>query len=177
MKKQNYENNLNFCHKSGIAFNNKATKRILLTAFLLLFSGLILSGNVYAQENKPEAKPEVKSEVKIEAPKVIAVEFFADWCAACKELKPKWAEVKNTLQGRQVLIFTFDMTNDFTKDQAGYMASFAGLDEVYRRGGGKTGFIALVDAKNKKVIGVINKTKTAEEIKTMLNDAISKAGI
>ena len=139
---------------------------------------IALSGSLfwtYGQEQKEVSKPDQKQVVKAELPKVIAVEFYADWCASCKVLMPKVAEVKSELQGKPILFTRFDMTNEFTKEQASYMAGFTGLEEVHRKGGGRTGFLALVDAKTKAVLGVINKDKTVEDIKKMLNDAITKA--
>jgi thiol-disulfide isomerase/thioredoxin len=132
-----------------------------------------LSTDVKSQDQK--TAQEQKQEVKAELPKVLAVEFYADWCAACKVLMPKIAEAKSDLQGKSLLFVRFDMTDDFTKAQASYMAGFAGLQEVYRKGGGKTGMVALVDANNKNVLGVIGQKKSPEEIKVMFIEAISKA--
>lgn len=150
--------------------------RLICRAIILMaLSAWFLSTNVHSQAQKQEARQEEKQEVKAELPKVLAVEFYADWCAACKVLMPKIAEAKSDLQGKSLLFVRFDMTNDFTKEQALYLAGFAGLQDVYRKGGGKTGMVALVDAKTKNVLGVIGQKKTPEEIKVMFGDAISKS--
>lgn len=146
--------------------------RLVRTAFIfvaLLFAAQVVT----AQETKAEAKPEIRTE----APKILAVEFYADWCAACKELMPRMADIRKSYQGKHIMTVRFDMTDDSTKAQASFMASYSGLEEAYKKGGGKTGFIALVDAKTKKVLGLITKTKTVEEINKMLDDAVSKAGL
>lgn len=155
----------------GGRWASAAGRAPLLAAMLCLL--LVSAGAARQQEaqNQPTT-PELKA---ARAPEVIAVEFYADWCTACKALMPKVTEVKVALAGKPVLFARFDMTNDFTKEQAAYMASVAGLEEVYRRGGGRTGMVALVDAKSKKVLGVVNNDKTVEEIKRMLDDALAKA--
>lgn len=154
---------------------NVGSKLIFTAIMLLGLPAWLLSTNVRSQDPKPETKQEPKQEVKVETPKILAVEFYADWCAVCKVLMPRMAEAKNDLQGKSVLFVRFDMTNDFTKEQASYLAGFSGLQDVYRRGRGKTGMVALVDAKTKNVLGVISQKKSLDEIKAMFSDAISKA--
>ena len=159
----------------NINLNNGSTflSKTLLIALALVMS-LAFSQNSFAQAQKPETKTEAKPEIKVEAPKVIAVEFYADWCNTCKELMPRMAEIRKSYQTKYVMVVRFDMTDDYTKAQASFMASFSGLGEVYKKGGGKTGFIALVDAKTKEILGVINLKKPVEEIPKMIDDAITK---
>jgi thiol-disulfide isomerase/thioredoxin len=142
----------------------------------LLFAVLLMSATVTAgQEAKQGAGAEPKQPPPAaQLPKVVAVEFYADWCAACKVLTPKFSEARSSFQ-KSILFARFDLTNDYTKDQSAYFAAVAGLEEVYRRGNGRTGMVALVDAKSKKVLSVVSSTKSVEEIRTMLNDAINKS--
>lgn len=160
----------------NINMNNssKFLSKTLLIAIALVMT-LAFSQNSFSQETKTETKAPAKPEVKVEAPKVLAVEFYADWCNSCKELMPRMVEIRKSYQNKQVMVVRFDMTDDYTKAQASFMASYAGLAEVYKKGGGKTGFIALVDAKTKEILGVINVKKTVEEIPKMIDDAITKA--
>lgn len=138
---------------------------------------IALVGSASAQEQKPAAKPDDKPvPAAAEWPRVVAVEFYADWCQACKVLMPKITEVRSSFQNKYVLFTRFDLTDDITKEQASYLAAFAGLEEVYRRGNGRTGFVALIDAKTKKVIAVVGKDKSVDEIRTMIGEAIAKIG-
>lgn len=146
-----------------------------LPVILALLIITVFSANIFAQEQKTEPKIEPKPQVKIETPKILAVEFYADWCGNCKELMPKMAEIRKSYENKRVMVVRFDMTDDYTKAQASFMASYSGLGEVYKAGGGKTGFIALVDIKSKEILGVINKKKTPEEITKLIEDAITKA--
>lgn len=142
------------------------SKKICLLLPLAMLC-LSFSTRLQAQEQKPE--------VKVELPKVVAVEFYADWCASCKVLIPKFNEAKSAYQSKAILFARFDLTNDSTKEQASYFAAFAGLEEVYRKGGGRTGFVVLIDGKTKKVIKVIGKDKSVDEIKVMINEALAGA--
>lgn len=163
---------------------NKNSKRLDIsgawrTCLTVVFATLAItffSQIGFAQEQKSEVKLEIK-EIKVEVPKILAVEFYADWCATCKELMPRMADIKKSYAGKQIMTVRFDMTDEQTKSQAAFLASYAGLEEAYRKGGGKTGFIALVDAKTKKVHGLITKAKTVDEINKMLDDAVAKAGL
>ncbi len=159
---------------------NKRVRVSSTSAFastLMVLCCLLMAVAASAQEQQQPAKPDPKPAVKAaELPRIVVVEFYADWCAVCRELMPKLTEAKSAFQGKTVLFARFDMTDDFTREQASYMAAFAGLEDVYRRGNGRTGVVALVDAKTKKLLGLIGRDKSIEEIKAMLNDAVSKAG-
>ena len=107
-------------------------------------------------------------EAKIEPPKVLAVMFHADWCSTCKVLEPKINQVKRDFQNQPVLFTQFDLTDDFTKDQAARYAALLGLEDLYRENSNKTGFMFLIEWPSKRVLGKITKEKTPEQIKSML---------
>jgi thiol-disulfide isomerase/thioredoxin len=148
--------------------------RSLLSCMFVALIVSIVTLSVQGQGAKQD-KPAEKQEPEVVSPKVIAVEFYADWCASCKVLMPKIDELRKDFKNRPVLFVRFDMTNDFTKQQASQMAAFAGLQDVYRRGGGKTGMVALVDAKTKNVIVIFGQKKTTDEIQILFDEAITKA--
>ena len=135
-------------------------------AFVLL-ALCLLSTPVYLFAQEP-----AKQESKIEPPKVLAVLFYADWCASRKVLEPKINQVKREFQGKPVLFTRFDFTDKFTGDQSGRYAALIGLDNYYRENDGKTGFMLLIDTQTKKLLGKITKDKSADEIKTMLTHAL-----
>jgi thiol-disulfide isomerase/thioredoxin len=110
-------------------------------------------------------------EAKIEPPKVLALLFYADWCNSCKVLEPKLNQVKRDFQDQSILFTRFDLTDDFTKDQAAHYAALLGLEDVYHENAKKTGFVLLIDWPSKKVLGKITKEKSPEEIKSMLTHA------
>jgi thiol-disulfide isomerase/thioredoxin len=128
----------------------------------MLAAGLLIAPLVHlAQE--PRSEP----------PKLLAMLFYADWCASCKALEPKLNQVKRDFQGKPVFFTRFDLTDEFTKDQSAQYAALLGLENYYRENDGKTGFMLLIDAKSKKLLGKITKLNTPDEIKTMLTKALT----
>ncbi len=84
-------------------------------------------------------------------PKLIALKFHADWCGSCKAMGPVFSDLQNKLDGKPVLFYQLDFTNNTTKHQAYLMASALDVDSVVNENPG-TGFILLIDAKSKKVL-------------------------
>jgi thiol-disulfide isomerase/thioredoxin len=136
--------------------NTKKTR----TSVILVLS--LLSGSLQLLAQDP----------KIEPPTLLAVLFHADWCATCKVLEPKLEQVKRDFPNESVLFTQFDLTDDFTTDQSAYYAASIGLEKIYRENANKTGFVLLIDGKNKKVLGKITREKTPEEMKSMLRRAL-----
>jgi len=137
-----------------------------LTTVILLLS--VLSISVIAQEKQPPKQ-------KVEPPKVLAVLFYADWCSSCKELEPKLNKVKRDFEGKPILFTRFDLTDEFTNDQAARYAALLGLENYYTENAGKTGYMLLIDSQSKKVLGRINKQDSPAEMKAALTKALSGA--
>ncbi|MCI0523852.1 MAG: thioredoxin domain-containing protein [Acidobacteria bacterium] len=124
---------------------------------------------LFAQAPKQEPKPASK----VEPPRLLAVLFYAGWCGSCKVLEPKLDQVKRDFQGQPVLFTRFDLTDDFTNDQSARYAATLGLENYYRENAGKTGYLLLIDAKSKKLLGKITKLNSPEEIRAMLKQALA----
>src|SRR5687767_3317539 len=94
-------------------------KSICPVRLFLILPGLVfyslLPSDISAQTKEPQPGAPTAAEIKVEAPSVIAVEFYADWCMACKDLMPRLAEVKKSFEGQPILVVRFDLTNDITK--------------------------------------------------------------
>ncbi len=106
-----------------------------------------------------------------EAPKVIALNFYADWCPGCKALKPKLDEAMKEITGQPCLAVKLDQTDKDSK-QAEFMLAVLGLGDLWKEHAGKTGFVLLVDAKTKKVVSTITYTQEVTEIKSKLTAAL-----
>ncbi|MCI0387850.1 MAG: thioredoxin domain-containing protein [Acidobacteria bacterium] len=139
-------------------------------AITLVALGLLIAPPTpFAQAPKQTPKPPTK----FEPPKVLGVLFYADWCGSCKALEPKLDQVKRGFQGQPILFTRFDLTDDFTNDQSARYAALLGLENYYRENAGKTGYMLLIDAQSKKLLGKITKLNSPEEIKTMLTQTLA----
>jgi len=140
-----------------------------LTTVILLLSLLSITAIAQAQEKQPPKQ-------KVEPPKVLAVLFYADWCSSCKELEPKLNKVKRDFEGKPILFTRFDLTDEFTNDQAARYAALLGLANYYTENAGKTGYMLLIDSQSKKVLGRINKQDSSEAMKAALTSALASKG-
>lgn len=106
-----------------------------------------------------------------EAPKVIALAFYADWCPGCKALKPKLEEAMKDAASQPFLNVKLDQTDKGSR-QAEYMLAALGLGDLWKEHAGKTGFVLLVDAKTRKVVSTITYKQDVKEIKSTLMAAL-----
>ncbi len=109
---------------------------------------------------------------KADAPKVIGLLMYSDTCASCKVLEPKLNAVKKDFAGKPILFTRVDETDDFTKHQSALHSKLLGVADLYAEQGGKTGYMLLIDAKDKKVLGKLMKTQSEEELKAAIESAL-----
>src|SRR3989338_7168874 len=95
-------------------------------------------------------------------PAVIGVLFYADQCGSCKILDPKIQAVKKEFTDKPILFTRVDLTDDYTKSQSQMLASMLGISEIYNENAPKTGYMLLINAKDKKVLGKLTKTQSEE---------------
>ncbi len=127
---------------------------------------LILAGLSTATMAKDADKPEV-----------LAVMFYADWCGSCKILDPEVTKArgKADLDNQPVVFVRLDLTDSTTRHQAGLLANSLGLEEVYSDYGHATGFMLLIDADSKAVLGTLKKTMDADVIADQIQSSIKAA--
>lgn len=99
-------------------------------------------------------------------PKLLAVYFYADWCANCKALSPILGTVRSdpTLQKAPLLFVTLDLTDKTRIQQALLLSSALGIGDFVRAQGSATGYVALLDAATKKELARFDRTDTADAI-------------
>ncbi len=105
-------------------------------------------------------------------PKVVGVLFYADWCNSCKTLEPKLNAIKKDFAGQPVLFTRVDFTDDFTKEQSDLLASYLDLGSAYAGQGRKTGYMLLINAESKQVLGKLLKTQSEAELKAEIDKAL-----
>ncbi len=115
------------------------------------------------------------TDAKMEAPKVIAVKFHADWCGFCKTMGPAFEELQAKFDQEPVLYVEFDQTREFNRRQSAYLANTLGLQDAWKEDGGKTGFVLLIDANTKKVVQRLTHEQNLKQMGAALQDAVGKA--
>lgn len=98
------------------------------------------------------------------SPKLLAVKFHADWCAACQRMGKATTHLKNRLDGRSVLFVTLDMTHKSKKRRARFLASALGLQSVWRRYHHQTGMILIIRRKTKKVVARLTSSMSVKNM-------------
>ncbi|MBI1194845.1 MAG: hypothetical protein GC138_03230 [Gammaproteobacteria bacterium] len=137
--------------------NKHSHKSILLIAFIVsVFLGITSTAQAQESAIKPQA---------------YGVLFYADWCGSCKILEPKIQEARQSLKDSPILFLTLDMTDEVTKYQAAMLAGTVGLDSLYAENAGKTGYMLIIDANTRKVIGKLTKGDAVETIAAKLKDS------
>ena len=77
---------------------------------------------------------------------LLAVRMYADWCGYCEALDNKLdQEVRPGLTDASIVFICFDMTDEDTQRHTRMYASYLGLEEVFDRHQGQTGYMVLVD--------------------------------
>lgn len=133
-----------------------ATSRLARLALVALATATL------AAEAAPVPAPLTSHGVEIERapapapPQLVAVKFHADWCRLCQRMGTIFDDLADRLDGQPVLFVEVDITNETTRRQSAYLAAGLGLDEVWQAHGRAAGFILLVDAQTKQVVGRLN---------------------
>lgn len=107
------------------------------------------------------------------APKAYGLLFYSDTCGSCKVLDPKIEAVKADYLGKPLLFVRFDHSNAATSNQAALLADAIELEQVYSDQEKKSGYMLLVDADSKEVVGKLTRDLTEEQIKEELDKALN----
>ena len=127
-------------------------------AMYLLAAATLL---VFAAESA-NAQCEDKSE-KAKQTKLLALTFHADYCGACKELKPNVMDLQAKLNGEPVQWVKFDFTSAESKAESEKLADEMGVSDHYKKNKG-TGYVLLVDADTKEEIGKLTSRQTGDQM-------------
>ncbi len=107
-------------------------------------------------------------------PEVIAATFSSAWCSSCKILKPRLAEVMPDFADKPVkfveLDFTFGERGDI-EDQA----RAEGLEQIYPRFKGATGFTLLVDRETGEILDSLTVSYDKNAMRSAIAQAIAIA--
>lgn len=116
---------------------------------------------------------ERRSAARVDATRVLAVMFHADWCPTCKIIEPRLRNIEREFAGQPILFTRFDLTDDFTIEQSARYAALLGLETYLEQSSGRTGYMLLLDRETKKVLGEVRVKMSDDEIRAALTNAIA----
>ena len=116
-----------------------------------------------------------RSAARLEAPRVLAVMFHADWCPTCKIIEPRLHKIEREFAGQPILFTRFDLTDDFTIEQSARLAALLGLETYLEQSSGRTGYMLLFDRETRKVLGEVRVKMSDDDIRRAITQAIATA--
>ena len=87
-------------------------------------------------------------------PEVVAATFSSAWCSSCKILEPRLADVIPDFKDKPVKFVKLDFTLG-QRDEIEEQAAAEGLEDIYPRFKGATGFTLLVDNETGEIIDML----------------------
>ena len=141
----------------------------LLTAYIMAPSDLTEPQITKSTQIDSPLLRKTNSGAAIEsAPRLVAVNFRADWCTACPKMAPVYDRLVECYREQSVLFVVFDLTNDGTRKQAELLASSLGIDWLCGESV-RTGMIKLVDRQDRRVLASVTKPDEVNEILAKLD--------
>jgi len=144
-------------------------QRIFLISFLA-FSFLFATTSCKnkTKYNKSIVDTTVYSNTSKVNNKLLLVKYHADWCGSCKEIEPKITKLNSRLKGKPIKYIALDLTNKASTKNAKTLASNYGISDLIAEKQ-KTGYVAIIDANSKKILGKLYKTQSVEEMQQQIN--------
>ena len=137
----------------------KTQHTVKLTSIFTLVLGLCFAGLTASAADGPRAAQAER----------MAVMFHADWCGSCKVLGANVKEAKSELKDDAKILFVIlDLTDDATRAQSAMLAEALGLGSIYEAHGEKTGFMLVLDAKDKSILQKLTRNDEVDTIRSQL---------
>jgi len=133
--------------------NTMSKSLTIFTAFFLTL-GISLYANEVSNNNATET-----DEIS-----VIAVKMDAEWCGKCQVMNPKLDSVMPEFENEDILFVKFNMTDEFTTQQAGLLAERLNLKSLFEENKGKTGYMVLLNAETGEVLHTLQHDQTEDEL-------------
>jgi thiol-disulfide isomerase/thioredoxin len=112
------------------------------------------------------------SMIEAAQPELVAVKFWHRTCPACREIDPRYAEVKREFEAQPVLFVTFDMSTEESRAQSKMLAETLGIGDLYQDNYGVTGFVVLVDPETRQEVARLTSKDDTTSMKSILADSI-----
>jgi len=143
---------------------NKLILAFTSVALLLSLAGVAASSTSSASETLTTES--------VSSSNLLAVEFLADWCPACRALTARVDPLKTSYETRGVRFTTFDMTSEKTRRLAASQAEALGLGAVWNQYGDRSAFVLLIDPSTHKVVGQLDLSQSEEAMTRTLDNLL-----
>lgn len=90
-------------------------------------------------------------------------------------MEPIFEELQAKFDTQPVLFVTLDLTREFDRRQAKYLAHALGLEDLWTEHGGSTGFILLIDGTTRAVLTRLTDEQNLAAMGEALLEAVEKA--
>lgn len=107
-------------------------------------------------------------------PEIVAATFASGWCSSCKILKPRLANVIPAFDGKPVKFVEYDFTFG-PRPEIRAQAVADGLEPVYDRFTGATGFTLLYDPKSREIIDILTIDYSEKAMRAAIGQALAIA--
>lgn len=115
--------------------------------------------------------PTPEGETGKTAPRLVAVQIRADWCARTPEVAPLFSELLATYGNEPVLFVTLDITDDTRREQAELLSFSLGIPQAFDEPF-ESGMIKLIDRENRVMLAAITGREQAGEFETRIVEAL-----
>lgn len=102
---------------------------------------------------------------------LVGATFYSAWCSSCAVLDPKLRDVVPDFDGRAVEFTKFDFSIG-QPDNLTDKAEALGIAQVYVENKGRTGFMALIDRRDQRVVTIISMRDSKDDIRNKIEAAI-----
>lgn len=107
-------------------------------------------------------------------PEIVAATFSSAWCSSCKILKPRLADVIPDFSDDPVKFVEFDFTFG-QRAEIFEQAKAEGLEDIYPRFKGATGFTLLIDPDTGEIVEMLTIRHSKSAMRAMIAQAVAAA--
>jgi thiol-disulfide isomerase/thioredoxin len=121
----------------------------------------------------PAPSPDPVAEPAQTPAALMAVKFWHQTCPACREIDPRYAEIRREFADRPVLFVTFDMSTERSRAQSKMLAERLGIEDLYEENFGATGYVVLVDTQTRREVDRLTAGQDTETMREKLASSLA----
>ena len=148
--------------------NDTMKKLMYLLAAVTIIAFATESASAQCGDEKASAEKTASAD---KTTKLYALTFHADYCGACKKLKPNVMELQTKTEGESVEWVKFDFTSKESKTKSKELATELGVVDLYKKNQA-TGFVLLVNADTKEKVGKLTSSQSSDEMYQTLKNIL-----